>query len=175
MNFKTTIVLVALLAVAGIAVLFTREKEGEADKKLVESQQKVLEVQPTEVTKLVITAADGKKIALEKNAKNMAAWRLSEPVNAPAESFEVDSLIRSITGLESTSILSGSPIENPSRTIDLTTSDGKTHTLLIGEKTAVGDSLYVAKKGDSQTLVVAADLLEKISKPASTYRDPKLT
>ena len=27
MNFKTTIVLVALLAVAGIAVLFTREKE----------------------------------------------------------------------------------------------------------------------------------------------------
>ena len=44
----------------------------------------------------------------------------------------------------------------------------------VGDKTAVGDSLYVTLKGKSDTLVIAADLLEKLAKPVSTYRNPKL-
>src|SRR4051812_42081018 len=104
MNFKTTIVLIALLAAAGLTLWFTREKSGEAGEKSVKSQQKVLDVQPGDVAKLVITSSDGKKLALEKSGAN---WRLTEPVAAAGESFEIDSLLRSITGLESTSVVSG--------------------------------------------------------------------
>src|SRR3954463_15083552 len=103
MNFKTTIVLVILLLVGGAVVLFTQSREKTAGEKSVESQQKILaDVQPTNVNKLVITPADGAKISL---AKTGATWRLVEPVSAPAESFEVDGLVRAITSIESTNVV----------------------------------------------------------------------
>src|SRR5687768_8009804 len=162
MNFKTTIVLVALLAVAGLVALLSRDKGGDDAQQTIQSQQKVLDVEPGDVTKLTITSADNKKLVLERSG---TAWRLSEPVAAAAESFEVDSLLRSITGLESTSIITDATatgLDKPRYTVDLTTADGKTQTLLVGDKTAVGDSLYVARKDKSQTLVVAASLLENL-------------
>src|SRR4051812_27787629 len=103
MNFKTTIVLVVLLVVAGIALLFTRDKGGGADdEKTVQSQQKVVDVQASDVTKLAVTSNAAKKLTLEKSGSQ---WRLSEPVSAAAETFEVDSLVRAITELQSTSIV----------------------------------------------------------------------
>src|SRR5687767_9894581 len=101
MNFKTTLVLVALLAVAGLALLLTREKtEEKKDETAIAHQQKLLQVKSEDVTKIVVTPASGAKTVLEKsNGK----WRLLEPVAASAETFEVDSLVRAITELEATS------------------------------------------------------------------------
>lgn len=182
MNFKTTIVLVVLLLAAGLAVLFTRDggtdpaTGGAGDTEQVARQQRLLpDVQPADVTRLTIAAADGKKTTLEKSGAN---WRLVEPVAAPAQAFEVDSLVRAIANLESTNTVAPDPsmgLEKPRYTIDLATSGGKSHAIGVGEKAAVGDSLYVALKGDaSKAHVVPAELLAQLTKPASTYRDPKL-
>ena len=175
MNFKTTLVLVALLAVAGLAVLLTRESSEEKKKtETAAEQQKLLNVKSEDVTRIVVTPASGAKTALEKsNGK----WRLTEPVAAAAESFEVDSLVRAITELESTSSASAgvsAGLDKPQYTVDFTTADGKSRTLNVGNKTAVGDSLYVALKDDKSVHVVSPDLLERLRKPASDYRDPKL-
>src|SRR5207302_8556276 len=90
----------------------------------------------------------------------------------------VDSLVRAVAELESTNTSSADAastgLDKPRYTIDLTTSAGKSYTVSVGAKAAVGDSLYVLVGGDKQAHVVSADLLEKISKPASAYRDPKL-
>ncbi|MEO6436220.1 MAG: DUF4340 domain-containing protein, partial [Tepidisphaeraceae bacterium] len=65
-------------------------------------------------------------------------------------------------------------LAKPSHTIDLVTTGGKTNTLLVGDKSAVGDNLYVSRKDQGRALVVSADLLERLDKPASDYRSKKL-
>lgn len=173
MNFKTTLVLLGLLIAGGIAVFVTRDKGGESAQKTVESQQKVFtDVVATDVTKLAITASDGTKTAIEKTD---AKWRLTAPVPAAAEAFEVDALVRAITGLETTNVVTGAStgIDKPKFTIELT-AGGKDYTLLVGDKLAASDGVYVSRKDKSETQVVASELLEKLAKPASSYRDPKL-
>jgi hypothetical protein len=65
-------------------------------------------------------------------------------------------------------------LAKPSYTVDLATSAGKTHTLLVGQKPAVGDIVYVSRKDEGGTKVASADLLTKLEKPATDYRDKKL-
>ena len=174
MNFKTTFVLIGLLVVAGLVVLFTRERKEKPGERAEATQQKVLDVKSEDVTKIVVTPASGTKNVFEKTD---GKWRLAEPVSAAAEAFEVDSLVRALTDLEATSTASSSTatgLDKPQYVVDLTTSDGKTRTVNVGAETAVGDSLYVALKGDEKVHVVSADLIDRLKRPASEYRDPKL-
>ena len=174
MNFKTTFVLIGLLVVAGLVVLLTREGESDKADGAEATQQKVLDLQPEEVTKIVVTPADGAKTVFEKRD---AKWRLVEPVSAAAETWQVDSLLRAVTDLESTSTASNTSatgLDKPQYVVELTTSDGRTRTINVGAKTAVGDSLYLARKDDAKVHVVSADLLERLKQSPSEYRDPKL-
>jgi hypothetical protein len=181
MNFKTTVVLLGLLVVAFGALWFTREQgggEGGTGTVAEDRKQKLFDVAAGDVNKLVIASADGKRMLVEKSG---AKWRMTEPVTAPAEAFEVDSLIRAITELESRGKVSADSasaeatgLAKPRYVVDLSTTAGKTYTLNVGEKPAVGDIVYVSRKDQGDTLVVAGDLLEKLDKPASDFRDKKM-
>src|ERR1041385_8031021 len=99
-NFKTTVVLIVLLLVAGVALFFTRDRgTGEEGEKTAKKAQKVFDVTEHDITKLAIVSNDGKKPTLEKS--DGGKWRLSDPVNAPADSFNADALVRSVASLES--------------------------------------------------------------------------
>jgi hypothetical protein len=179
MNFKTTVVLIVLLAVAVGTLWFTREKEGDADRIAEDKKQKLFDIAANDVHKVVVTPADGKRMSLEKSD---GKWRLTEPVTAAAESFEVDNLVRALTELESRGEVDSenanaeaTGLDTPRFVVDISTADGKTHTLNVGDKPAVGDIVYVARKDRAdETLVVPADLLERLDKPAADYREKKL-
>jgi hypothetical protein len=143
MNFKTTIVLIVLLAVAGIALLVTRGHDntaetGTAADTTAAKAEKVFDgIQSTDVTKLAIAPADGgKKLVLDKSG---GKWRMTEPVDAPAEAFAVDELVRAVAGLESrgevtekTADAKATGLASPRYPIDLTAA-GKDYTLLVGD------------------------------------------
>ena len=173
MNFKTTLVLIGLLAVAGIVLLVTRDSGTQSPETVAENQQKLFQADEADVNKLIVTAADGRTVALERAG---GKWRMTQPVNAEAEAFEVDSLVRAVVDLQSqgTTDAQATGLDKPQYTIDFTTGDGKSHTLLVGEKTAVGDNLYVRKKDENVTQVVAAALLEKLEKQPADFRSKKL-
>src|SRR5687767_14218499 len=141
MNFKTTIVLIVLLAVAVGALWFTREKEVDPTKIAEDKKQKRFDIAATDVHNVVITPADGKRMALEKSD---AKWRMTEPVTAAAESFEVDNLVRALTELESRGQVDSDDasaeatgLAKPRFVVDISTADGKQHTLNVGAKPAV--------------------------------------
>ena len=173
MNFKTTLVLVGLLAVAGIVLLVTRDG-GQAESETArQDARKVFDVDEADISKLTVTSADGKAMSLERSG---GKWRMTQPVSADAEAFEVDSLVRSIAILQSqgTTDAQRTGLDKPQYTVDFTTSDGKSHTLLVGDKTAIGDNLYVSRKDDGKTLVVAGDSLQALEKQPADFRTKKL-
>src|SRR5436190_24266895 len=103
MNFKTTIALIALLAVAGVVLYFTREKpQPTAETTPTQQQQgtKLFDFAATEVNKVVVTPSDGKPMTLERDGMN---WRLTQPVAAPADAAAVDGLVSALVELTSRS------------------------------------------------------------------------
>src|ERR1044072_9403153 len=119
MNFKTTIVLVILVLVLGGYLFFTRDRGSDSESSTSSgNERKLLDVSSTDVTKLVITPSSGPCTVLEKSN---ATWKLTEPVAAPAETFELDSLIRAVADLKSRGQAKQSP-QTPQYKIALTAS-----------------------------------------------------
>jgi len=176
MNFKTTILLILCLAIAGVAVWFTRNEKPTEEKP--PAPAKVIDVASADVTKLSITPASDKPIVLEKQGSH---WRMLEPVNAAADDSSVDELVSNLTSLDShgKTDTSGADADvtglaSPRYRVEITDKNGKTVKLAVGKPTAVGDELYVQKEGEKQADRVASTLYTSLNKPASGFRDLKL-
>ncbi len=179
MNFKTTLVLIVLLAVAAIA-LFVTSRNGESDPADATASgdgKKLIDVTSDQVTRVTVTPFIGDIFTLEKSG---ADWRLTAPVSAPAETFEVDSLLRAVTEARSQGAIedadptsSATGLASPSYRVELM-ADGKTHTLNVGARSAVGGNVYVALGDEKDVHVTAASLADQLEKPLSDYRRTQL-
>ena len=180
MNFKTTLVLIVLLAVAAIA-LFVTNRKGDTDSADTSTTagegKKLIDVASDKVTKVTVAPSIGEKFTLEKSGTD---WRLTEPVSAPAESFAVDSLVRAVTDARSRGAIEGADatsgatgLANPSYRVDVV-ADGKTHTVNIGAKSSVGGNVYVSLGDGKEAYIVPVSLAEQLEKPLSDYRKTQL-
>src|SRR5687767_4371973 len=97
MNFKTTTVLIGVLAVVLLAYLFVSRETPET-KAPSPTEQTLLKTSTADVTKLAVTAADGNRFVVEKQGTD---WRLVEPISAPAETWAVDALVRGVAEMKS--------------------------------------------------------------------------
>jgi hypothetical protein len=177
MNFKTTIVLLVLLA--GVGIYFGVNRLGN-DKKAGTSttdSSKLVNIDTNDVTKLALTQPDGSRIVLDKSgAQN---WKLAEPMSAPAESFEAGELVRQITSLQSRGQLPADQVasvglDHPSYTVELTGKDGKVSKLSFGSKPKIGDTFYVLVGDRTKPDVINANIYDQLDKPAASYRSKKL-
>lgn len=170
MNIKTTVILAVLLLGVGAYMFFTRDT-GTEPKKFEE--HKLIDVSIADVNKLTVTSADGKAMTLEKKASD---WRMTQPVDAPADSTEVTGLIDSLINLKATNeVDAGAPntgLDKPQYNVEL--SGTKSAKVSFGDKLAVGNGLYTKVNGGDRIEVVDAAVLEKLDKPASAYRQTKL-
>src|SRR5918993_3681896 len=177
MNFKTTLVLIVLLAVAAVA-LFVTSRKGDTDAADTTASggdgKKLIDVTTDKVTKITVAPSGGDKFTLEKSGTD---WRVTEPVTAPAETFEVDSLVRAVVDARSRGVVpendaasSATGLASPAYRVDVT-ADGKVQTLLVGAKSAVGGNVYVAVgEGDQEFHVQNVTLADQPEKPLSEYR-----
>lgn len=179
MNFKTTILLIVLLAGAGAWLYFSHEPaKPDTDASATTSEgTKLVDIDAKDVTKIIVTPADGPEFAIEKQGDN---WQLTKPVSAAAETFEVDSLIRAVTDARSRGEMDPSGanaaatgLAKPRYHVQLVTAV-KTVNLAVGEKSAVGDTLYVQLDGNSQAQLIPTDLSDRLDKSADPYRKKNL-
>jgi Domain of unknown function (DUF4340) len=170
MNFKTTIVLLVLLAGAGIALWLTRSETSKPDNTATD-QTKLVDIDSKDVNKIIVTPSDGPEYTLEKNG---ADWQITEPVKAGAETFEVDSLVRLFTDAKTRGKVDASAeMSKPHYQVQLVTKD-KTVKLSVGDKSAVGDTLYVQVDGNTQADIVGTEIADKLDKGVDPYRKMNL-
>jgi hypothetical protein len=183
MNFRTTIVLLVVLVIAGAALFISRNRN-DADKNVATKTdesagpgKKLLDLTPANVNKLVLTPESGQRLVFER--AGAADWRMVEPLKAPADTFKVDDLVREVTDLRTTgrTDASGKGLDKPKYVIELTDKDGKVTKVNVGSRSAVGDILYVragdaGSSGDAD--IVSASIIEQLDKPATEYRKNRL-
>jgi hypothetical protein len=183
MNIKTTIILFLLLAGVGSYVYYTRDKSGSDDTTPARQEPKTLldlKDKADKITAFSISGSNGKEIVAEKSNGN---WKMTKPVNAALDKDKVDSLLQTLTTLQSTEQISGagtapsnSGLDRPTYTLDLTCEDGKGKTdvkLLVGDRLA-GESVYTQVKGHDMIDIVPSSLLDTLGAPANSLRNSNL-
>ena len=98
MNFRTTAVLLVLLLAGGAYLLFTRDKPAATDvPKVTPAATALTGVSSADVTAVTIADPAGKPIiAVTRLSDRSAAtpvWRLTQPVDAPADADKVAALV----------------------------------------------------------------------------------
>lgn len=177
MNFKTTIVLLVILAAVAVYLGVQRFAGRHASEETPPANpNQLVAAKSDEITKVSITQPDDKHIVLVKNGKD---WRLTQPIDAKADTFAVEELLRQITSLQSRGELkpdqkSSVGLDNPKMSVEVT-AGGKTTKLSVGEENKIGDSLYVLVDDKQNPQIVATSIYDQLNKPASDYRSKKLS
>lgn len=175
MNFKTTILLIVILAGIGGYLYFTRTPETTESSKTQETK-KLIDVKPEDVQKVSIVPGSGKTVVFERSGTD---WKLTEPMQAPAETFEVDDLVRDLVGIQSNGQVDADKkaslgLDHPSYTVEITSKAGKTFKYAVGDKPQIGDTLAILLDGQSKPDVINASLYTKLEKKPDTYRRKSL-
>ncbi|HSV15954.1 MAG TPA: DUF4340 domain-containing protein, partial [Tepidisphaeraceae bacterium] len=177
MNFKTTIVLIVLLVAAGVALYFTREPAAKTDTSGSTEGAKLVDIDAKDVNKIVVTPSDGPGYTLEKNG---ADWQITDPVKAPAETWQVDALVRAVTDAHTRGEVdagganaSATGLATPKYQVQLITTS-KTVNLAVGDTSAVGGNLYVKLGDKSQADMIPTDLNDKLAKGLDDLRKKTL-
>jgi len=173
MNFKTTIILMILLLAAGIYVIVDKST-GDKDKvETTADTKKLFDVKDKDdVSSLTIKSADGSEIVLSKTENK---WRMTKPVEAAAEGWQVDSLVSDLIAVESQGQVDPKDkgLDKPKLNVEVSAKGGKVLKFAVGNKTALG-ALYIQVLGHKDADVIAGDLYDRLSKPANELRDKQL-
>jgi hypothetical protein len=140
-------------------------------------KEKLVGVADDAITGIELVYPD-RSIAL---AKRDGAWRLTAPVDAPADEAVVKSLVATITGAQVQKSLDEMPadlapfgLDKPATTIKITTKDGTLPPIQIGKNTAIGAKTYVRKGDEPKIYLTASTIQTGVNKQAKDLRDKQL-
>src|SRR6266480_406171 len=176
MNFKTTVLLIILLAMLAGALYFVkREKASEPE---TPKEKKLVDIDMKDVLGVTVVSSDGKRLSLAPDGMN---WKLTEPIKAAAETFVAEGLVRELTDMKSRGVVDASGqdakamgLDSPRFTVEIRGKDNKTAKLKVGERSAVGGNVYVLVNDDSKPRLVASSLSDQLEKPSTDFRQKKL-
>ncbi len=202
MKPRTLLVLLALVAGLGAFVWFyEREQPGSEQREKL--AKRVLGVEREEVARLELRSgertvelvrthqADESADAGEGEAGAAAAtgaetsgedqdrWRLRQPIDFPADYWQVDALVRTLADLDWVRQLDEYDpkevgLDSPRGRVVVELADGKRKELLIGSEVPGSGNLIVAVEGEPGASVVAGSLWESVEKDAAAWRDQDL-
>ncbi|HEX2973716.1 MAG TPA: DUF4340 domain-containing protein, partial [Tepidisphaeraceae bacterium] len=177
MNFRTTLVMLALVVVVGLTLLIVNRSHNDSSTDTSTANQ-LITFDPATVTNVTVTAADAKRLVLERTG---AAWRMVEPVSAPADAFAVDNLVRALANIQSRGQVkltgndaSAAGLDQPRYQAELRDAAGKTVAVKVGNRMTIGDNVYLQLASDKTVHVVSGELYDQLDKPFTTYRQRKL-
>ncbi len=157
MNPRLTVGMAIVLVLVAVGV-FWSEQQSETTPTPTPARSKVLDFQAQNATGLGVLWA-GQQVNLRKDSGGQ--WSLTQPEEAPATSYQIDSTLASLGGLQSSRDLVVKPpdlgsygLDNPQGVITVTLSVGESQRLIVGAKTPDQRAYYARRPwGDSSILV----------------------
>lgn len=175
MNFRTTLIIIVLLAgIGGAYYLFFQEPSDKAVENEKPRIHQVYGVTRDAVQQVEIAFADAayQDLKLVKDT----TWQLTKPFQADADSEKVNQMLDDILNkrvkqtLEVTE-LAQYGLDAPSITLSLwTEGDAPTATFRIGKK-AINFSVYVKEKSEAHIFLIESSALDDLTKSPTDLRD----
>lgn len=179
MKGKGLVISAALLAVLG-AVVFWSEKQKEAEEKKgpKDAPPKILSLPVEQIRQVRIQRIGKPQTAIAKSGDK---WVMTEPQNWPLDEDAVNSLLSTLSSLESDRLVeenvsdfSQYGLANPYLQVEVTKTDGASVRLLVGDDVPTGGSAFVRLKDAPRLYTVAGYVKSSLDKTAQDLRDRRL-
>lgn len=176
---KSLIVLVAVAAALGGYIYFVEMKRDPASDAITTTREKVFTFSPGSIEEVEITNS-GKETT--KLVRQDAAWVITAPNAADADTVEVSTVVSSIESLEHTRVVSEAPESaapfglDPARiTIGFkVTGESAPRRLLIGNKTPTGGDMYARVDGSPRVFLIGGHLEDTFDKTPFALREKSI-
>ena len=178
MNFRTTLIIIVLLAgIGGAYYLFFQEPSDKTTANEKPPIHQVYGVARDTVQQVEIAFADVAYQNLKLVKDTTGNWRLTSPFQADADSEKVSQMLDDILNkrvkqtLEVTE-LAQYGLDTPSITLSLWTADETSPavTFFIGKK-AINFSVYVKEKSEAHIFLIESSALDDLTKSPTDLRD----
>jgi hypothetical protein len=179
---KSTGLLIAaavLAALTGVLYWSNHHAADDTKKPATPTATKLMSVKDADVTKIEIDKKGAEQVGLDKGSDGK--WAITAPQKLTADQDAVTGVISVVDGLNSERVVEDHAIDlkqyglaDPSVKLDLTTKDGKSQKLLLGDDTPTGNGVYAAVGGDPRVFTVATYAKTNLDKTASDLRDKRL-
>jgi len=190
MKPRTLLILLALVLGLG-AFIFFYERKLPSSEERVSLGKKIFTFEKDEVTAISIDSAKG-TVRLERpgpakpaktgkdgvTSQPAAEWKIVKPIAARADTFAVDRLLESVTGLEKSGTIDQADpkavgLDHPRATVRLSTTEGE-KVLRIGAEVPPGGTTVAGVEGRKEAYVVADTILADLEKPPGEWRNRTL-
>lgn len=178
MNFKTTLIIVALLiGIGGAYYLFFQESPDDASTHEKSMIHQVYEVTRDTVQQVEISFADTAYQHLKLQKDRTGNWQLTKPIQVNADSEKVNQVLDDVLNkrikqtLEVPELAQYGLDNTPSITLSLwTNGEAPAATFLIGKK-AINFSVYAKEKSEAHIFLIESSALDDLTKSATDLRD----
>jgi hypothetical protein len=180
MNSTRLIVAAALMAgLGGVVWWSNRQEKVKAEKPAADTSPKILSLKDSDIRQIEITKKGDPPTVLQKNAAGQ--WVITAPKPLAADQNAVSSLTSSASSLSSDRVVDENATDLASYGLDpavisakFTMADGKTKTLLLGENTPGGNSVYAKVDGDPRLFSTFSYSKDAFNKSYKDLRDKRL-
>jgi hypothetical protein len=171
--FRSTLILLVILGGLFGYIYFVELKKPPTSGE--ETKPKLFSVTADKISDINIKAASGDRTELKKAGNG---WQIVQPVQADADSNEVTGLTTALASTDVQRVVDESPsdlkqygLAEPRIEVGFKTSDGKSHQLLLGDKTPTGSDLYANVPAEKKVVLVPASLESTFNRSTFDLRD----
>lgn len=168
-----------LVALAAGVYFSNKQKSAEAAKPATDAPPKILALTDADLKKITLKKKSGDEIAIEKNAAGK--WQITAPQAYGADQDAAGQLAGAAGTVNSdrliedkASDLSSYGLQSPSEEISITTKNGATKKLRIGDDAPANGGTYVALEGDPRVFTVPSYTKTSLDKSLNDLRDKRL-
>lgn len=173
---KSLLLLVVIAAALGGYIYFVEMKRDPAAEDATTTREKVFTISPGSIEEVEITNAAAETT---KVVRQDAAWVLTAPAQAEADTVEISTVVSSIESLEQTRVVSEAPDSaapfglDPARiTVAFkVTGESSPRRLLIGNKTPTGGDMYARVDGSPRVFLIGGFLEDTFDKSPFELRE----
>lgn len=164
-SMRTPVVLAAVALVLG-GYIFLVERHGGSSDDVAHSARKVVpKFERDKVSRIEIGAT-----VLERKGED---WRITKPIDFPADHAAIDDLLSGVEFLESKRVIDGKPgdygLDKPRVVVEV----GDVR-LAVGNDDASGKAVYVQRAGDARVFVVDKHFADQVDKNVDALRDRRV-
>jgi Domain of unknown function (DUF4340) len=173
---KTTLALVAIALILAGGVYYFDWKRGSEEK--ASPPKRAYAIQASDVVSITLAHPTRPSEPAMRFAKRDGSWQVVEPIESAADQATLDGLCDQIAGANISETEPGTPdrlkafgLDPPRASLEFQLASGAMHTLLVGNKTFTGDSVYAIVDGSQQVSLLPVLLATSTGKSLDTLRD----
>ena len=178
MRIRSLLGAAVLLVALAVGLYFSNKQEAaKAAKPPTDTTPKILSLNDADITKISVKAKNGAETDLQRNN---GKWQMTSP-EYPADQDAVNQLATAAANISSDRVIEDKVsdrktygFDDPALKVDITTKNGKTNVLLIGDDTPTNSGSYAMLEGDPRVFTVASFVKTGLNKSFNDLRDKRL-